>query len=573
MLILDTLTKVHDGTLSIPEYHRGHLSLKSGTSVTLCLLPCNTNDNSPRLTEMIISPIAFDSWDYLTRINARLYDKPGVVRKLATAIRSKDLNVLYEVSGPVENRKLHRVEFLVDAKNFYRKFEGFGDRNSDFDFIVLSELEHWIKAICINELVFDRSRLRLKVRPMEGFRNAYRNFIHCETDSGLRLQPLQERSIINNGKIALPENILRSLPDDKRVLLVSDTKDRVLRAFFLHPDEHYTYLRVLHNDSPGSLAAISSCLSEYFYTITTLSRLKVQGQRNDVELLLFSSDLPLENQENERKELIERILSQQKLQNLDIEISYPEAVGRVGPKPNKPRIFSIPSQTDKLLSNRINDLISLEENLLGKSTSQILRERIDSYVEIVKNEPLPEKVDFYNRRLVVVRELLSHLADDTIPSPKIFISYNFRFHDLFNIAKQQLESHKCQVIDGTKPVGNITAYRDVIIDRIRSSGGFVGIWKMDMDQEGDQRFSPWMLWELGVAQAFGIPYFLFSHENLSNLTSKPHTRINPEQHHDNFKDSQFENNIAKILPAFLAKVTQYEKIKLAKGLNTFTLTN
>ena len=338
MLILDTLTKIENGVIDIPEYHRGHLSLKTGTSVTLCFLPCQKNDNPPHLTEMIISPIVFNSWQYLTRINARLYDKPGVVRKLASAVRSKGLNILYEVSGPIENRRLHRAEFLVDARNFYRKFEEY--RIANLDRVVLSEIERWLKAFCINELVFDGSRLRLKVRPMEGFRNAHRNYYSCLSESKFKSQTFQERSTISQGKIVLPENILNAIPDkQKRVLLISDTKDRVLRAFFLQPDEHYTYVRVLHNDSEGSLATISSCLAEHFFTVTTLSRLKKQGQRNDVELLLFCPHFPLEIQDGKRKELIEQVLSQNKLKHLDIEVSYPEAVGKLGPNPHNLQVF------------------------------------------------------------------------------------------------------------------------------------------------------------------------------------------------------------------------------------------
>ena len=274
MLILDTLTKIKNGSIDIPDYHRGHLSLKTGTSVTLCFLPCQQSDTSPRLTEMVISPVAFDSWRYLTRINARLYDKPGVVRKLASAVRARGLNILYEASGPIENRKLHRVEFLVDARNFYQQFEEYRENeDSNIDYIVLAYLERWLKAFCMNELVFDRTRLRLKVRPMEGFRNAHNNFYRCladpRSDSQANSRPFQERAAVEKGKIALPENILNAIPDvEKRVLLISDTKDRVLRAFFLHPEEHYTYARVLHADSESSLATISSCLSESFFTRT-----------------------------------------------------------------------------------------------------------------------------------------------------------------------------------------------------------------------------------------------------------------------------------------------------------------
>ena len=77
MQIIDTTTIIDDGILEIPSYHRGHLSLKSGTEVTACLLPLRVGTQAPRMSEMIVSPIAFASWKCLTRVSAVFYDHPG----------------------------------------------------------------------------------------------------------------------------------------------------------------------------------------------------------------------------------------------------------------------------------------------------------------------------------------------------------------------------------------------------------------------------------------------------------------------------------------------------------------
>ena len=64
-------------------------------------------------------------------------------------------------------------------------------------------------------------------------------------------------------------------------------------------------------------------------------------------------------------------------------------------------------------------------------------------------------------------------------------------------------------------------------------------------------FSPWLLWELGVAQAMDVPYCLFVHED---VPESPHLRINPEKHHIAFRDTNFAEKVTNRPPSFLDEV-------------------
>src|SRR5690349_3784921 len=115
MLVLDTMISVEQGKVEIPFYHKGHLSLKSDTEVTVCLIPQSHDTPLGRVPEMIVSPIKFNSWPLIWRINAVFKERQGIVHKLLTIIRDAGLNVLTEESSSVENRDLHQVELIVDA--------------------------------------------------------------------------------------------------------------------------------------------------------------------------------------------------------------------------------------------------------------------------------------------------------------------------------------------------------------------------------------------------------------------------------------------------------------------------
>jgi len=544
MLILDTTTLLNQGTLDVPSYHKGHLSLKSGTEVTTCLLPDPRRRDSPfpSLSEVVITPIIFDSWRYLTRVSGTFHDKPGIVRKLANVLKFGDVDILYDESASVESRRFHRAEMLVDLRNQYERFERGNADDSD----VLPALERRIQSICLNELILDGHRPRLKVRKMEGLRNAWEHFTHRPNADALA------RTSVVKSKLQLPPSILAQITQQEpsRAILVSDTKERLLRLLFPHEDIHFTYIRVGHNDSIGAFAEITDALAFAFDAILTLNRLKTQSKRNDVELLLYSPEMPKADDDQARREIAESLLAVPAFKHLDIEVSYPSQSGAIGPAPQPPRSVRKPP------AKPLRALVPLEPELQTKSTSSILRSRITKYRKQLEKETDPGVTDSVRRRLYAAKHLLAREGDGPLPTPRIFISYDFTHDVLHNVLSEQLQKKKCDLSDGRNAFDG-ERFRDVIKRRIKASSGFIAIWRA----REDHGFSPWLLWELGVAQAADIPYCLFVHENLED---SPHIRINPEKHHVTFNDTLFENAVAERLPSFLGEVSRFERAQLRK---------
>ena len=570
MLILDTFTVLKDGKMKIPTYHRGHLSLMTGTKATIVYLPGQKKNSSLSISELIITPIDFKSWQYLTRINARLINKPGLVRKLLAALAAKDIELLYHAVGPLENGQLLRVEFLVDARLYYndcqvhRTLKG---TKENADFYILSELEIWLKSLLIEYLDWDGGRARLKVRPMESFRNAWETFKEYRDNDDQRSE--KGTATINQGSLELPEDICKLIPlATNKILFLSDSKDRMLRGILLNPLDSCTYLRVEHDDETSSSAKITDALSIGFIIFTSLSRVRTQGKRSMIEFMLYSPEYPLLYHEDERKKLVNVLLAKPSLKELDLRISYPPNVGAIGPEllpPNEPEenVAYVPA---------ISALVPLEKELMAESSRKILVDKMNFHHQLTSATDVG--VALNSKKLYsACRELLSKLGQQKLDQGIIFVSYPFQFDKLFAILENFLLSLRYKVITG-KDIDSGEAYRKDIISRIKSSHGFIGIWKLDENADSI-KFSPWLSWELAIAQSCEIPARIFPHENLdlNDPAFKPHRRILPEVNMTPFSDCEFHSYVEDRLRSFQDEVQAFEHKSLQGGPNSFSSTN
>lgn len=452
-------------------------------------------------------------------------DTPGVLEKLVSAIENESLAILYEASGSIENnsehKKLVRIELLVDATKYY---ETYGDESLD-DHIVLGKLERYLKAISFDDLLLDGKRLRLKVRPMEGLRSAY------------SLGGRNTTGLITKGKLKIPKDWNLA---NRRCYLVSDTKDHVLRAYFLHESDDCLYIRVSHNNGAQALSAIAGKLSKDFIVLSSLSRIKVR-EKEEVEFLLYSATYPTQPQ---RIELLSRLLSCH-CSELDIAIDYWLPDEKVW----------IPIALQPLT---LHATVDEDQTPQCQTTSLLVESQFKNYQAKARSESNHSQSRWYQRKCEAAFDLLLSEQSDRIPS-QIFVSYRFRLPELFEVFKDLLTTSDCTVIDGTNPYDkhvDSDAFREVIIKRIYSSSGFIGVWQSDSSATQQEEAS-WLLWELSVANAFGVPYLLFVHEDFK---SSFHKKIFGEKHHIRYKDRlDLKNSAESNLDRFREKVTSFEK--------------
>ena len=540
MLLLDSVSKIKDDRIEIPLYHRGHLSLMSGTKVTVCLIP-ESASTPDRLTEMIVSPIEFRAWRRLWRINAVFLEQQGIVHKLLSILRDHNLNVLFEESSSVESRGLHEVELVVDTSAAYPKFI-----SEEEDYQRAKALERRVATLCVSELALAHGKLRVKVRRMKGLYRAWEKFQEYVLDSQASVQNprLHERSLMKGGDLLLPDQILKYLSAQKplKPLIISDTKERLLRLFFVNREECMTYLRVRHIDSIGALEKITGALAKSFDIVTSLTRLRAQGDTSFLELMLASRHLSGSSQEDLRRKIVGNLLSGPEFDALDLRLSYPRrAASFLGSKSEKK-----PKMVIGLEFPTMSNLPAVPDSLLNRSTAGAARAEMARLYELADQAKDYELSKDYRSRVSVLSSVLELEGDSAPPLVGIFVSFMFSRSELFEVAREPLRDAGCVAHTGQDP-DEKNVFRQVIIDRVRNSQGFLGIWT----PREDGQISPWLLWELGVAQAFGLPYRLLIDTQINPDLWRP---INPEQQQEVYQEVDFKEKATKAVALLLNEI-------------------
>lgn len=557
MLILDSIINLEEEQIAIPFYHRGHLSLKSGTSVTLALIPPQPQNGSQML-EMVISPIRFESWPNLWRIEVDFHEASGVVSKLLSIVAEQNLNVLNEESSSIENRNFHSVELIVEIKN-NNNLTGDSVQNEIKGMLAL---ERRITALCIDNIKFESGRPRIRVKKMKGLRNSWRKLLAIQDPQNkVPFRPIIENTPIINKSITIPTRMLDLIKrtGSLRTLPLSDTKERLMRIFFPRENNGFTFVRIAHQDSPGALAEITRELAKGFDIINSLTRIQKQGSQNHLELLLHSNEYYRDNSTDskKRKDIIWDLLSNVSLKSYQLEISFPQSVetsNLLNLKPEAP-FERISFKTQKNIARN-------EPNFHKQSTGEILKRKIDFYDEKVSKESVFTKRQIFQEKLSVLKNLLNQEGDSKAKS-KIFISYSFKMKDLLDITEKIIQQDKnFELITGKNPFDEKgSPFRDVIINKIKSCDGFLGIWT----QKNREKFSPWMLWELGVAQAFNLPFRLLIHDKVDSFF---YQTVNPEIHHLTFNDYNFETEARKTIEILVTQIKEHSFFDFPRNSST-----
>lgn len=524
--MLDTIIELEKDCISLPLYHRSSLSLKSGTEVSFCLIPSKSPDLSVEMSEIIVSPIDFKYWDCSVRISAMFREMPGLVSKLMRILKQEKLNVLICESCSIQNRTRHFVEIIAETSKCTKK--------SSTDSVEPEYIEYLrrrlVSMFSKNEILIRDDEHTLKVRKLKGLYAARRRFNEGSKDTILG------KTRIMNGQILLTKDLIDSLQANglTKYQVISDTKDRMLSVFFHKKEESFTYVRISHIHEIGVLSLITSQLAKVFSIISCLCRLQSEG-KNDFEALLYSKEYNKKSDENKRREIINNLLAIQDFKALNIELSYPENVGQQKIKKQKPKIVK------NLNFKELSNAAAVDSKLLNTPTAKILNFRIRGY-----QEELSTLTSYEERREISEHlRLLATLADEEqedIIDPKVFVSYEFLQKRLFNEAENYLKHKDCIVSSGADPNNN-PVFREVIKERIKGAQCFLGIWTKSKSE-----MSAWLFWELGIAQAYNLPFRLMCHKDLPPGIM---TQINPEKNHIIFDDFTFKEKLPKAVEFLL----------------------
>jgi hypothetical protein len=263
----------------------------------------------------------------------------------------------------------------------------------------------------------------------------------------------------------------------------------------------------------GAIASITAALRKAgFNILTSLSRLHDHGGRAQFELVLQHSH---SHSAAEFRENFEQALADHPVvQELGITVSYDQ------------HYRSAARQMTPLVSGRNNNG---PEQVQSNPTARRLTDLCKVFEHRLSlPQPLPDDAIRYDIARRLLKEEIEVRRLGRLPIT-LFVSYAFKDKKRFARIVREAGERRIEIVTGKK-LGQQRVHRDGIIALIRRSTHFVGIWT----EEGALPFgdeylpSPWLTWELGVAEACGIPMRLLISRQIHDESWK---RIYPEVPH------------------------------------------
>ncbi len=569
MLVLDKPRPFRSATLTIPLYHRGQLSLLPGTKVWLCLLP---GTGAPgRLPEIIISPIGFNAWSDLWRITATLHEKVGVVHQVLRVLHAWNINILAAESSSIERQEFHYLELLVDASKHVSILDGDSRTRSRNITAELPDLKRAILAECLMDIaLWPSGEPRLKIRRVKGLYQALEAFQQAQTSHARkpRYGPSTDSVVVgDNGQITLPKEMVSTLyniysrrnqPPVARdnglsYLFVSDSKDRYLRTYFLGPSDPVLSVNIEHEDRIGALARITHSLQQQgFNILTSLSRLHVHGRRAQYELVL-QPPTQLGKREDKIRSELERILSTKELISgyklaVSYQLNYKSPIGF-----QTLHIDSDASAPNSAARSTTEEAASRNDRRQPTGTVEEKLERVTSALaQTVGNQVGATPADAL--RYALARKLLDEertLQGRFTPRRVLFISCTSDDETRLSKVVEAAQDVGFEVVHGFR-LGDARTVREGVISLIEQSTCFLGLWTEDGGIGVNDRYwpSPWLHWEVGVAEARGKrPRLLVSQKIHPSAWQK----LYPEVPNTIFRPGEFSDRLGEVIEIIAAE--------------------
>jgi hypothetical protein len=584
ILVLDyprSLLAVKNGrhAVTIPPFHAGHLGFVPDSEVHIGLLAPFTEDGTH--CEVLVTP--YESGKYLGRLTCTMLDQRGVVKKLVDAISDLKVNILLVETSSIHHARYHQINLLFDWGT--SEFDP-AESSSSSDqlryqvyrtsfpidrrcYVLMFEK---IVRYCLEDLALDQTAglPALKIRPVTTPRNLdARNRLRIErlVDIVDAREPNAKKKYPGHVAVVLSEemeHVLRQrlvVPKDKPLeyLLISETEDRILRAFFPTPQnlQLIVHVGIRHEDRPGAMAQLLTLVrAAGFNVITSLLRQSDGVSRMWEGLLQYEGVRQLVDRKDPEiyRWVADRLACaalgaidelKGKLDSNDLRIGPPRY-----PKANGKQIL-LSEALAKLKEKQCDDPESKKE-------TEYVAEQMKQYREefsLKLRDPEPKDgwdlVDDRKNHLFTIdrpdadRPQLSKIYDLVMAAqfarikPRIFLSYPGLAKEKADLVEKKLSEHFEFV---RYQEGDLKIIVQEVIRRIESCDYFIGIWDPDRPSgrfSGNSRnhqnsikkprtgskLSAWLPFEYGIAKTAKKPAIIAHH---NQLDKKVWNRISPE---------------------------------------------
>ena len=558
MIILDIPRKTtrYGKYIDIPVYHRTHLGLSHDTTVHFCLLPARAvQPDEGSVPELVVAPFRFDDWGQLWRLTTSVRDQPGLVNAIADTMAQCSVNIIACESNISQEEGMYHLEMIVSIPDRHTR-----------EILEFTLLHRVLDRI---EFLPDGSP-RLRLRRVHDLWRVKQTFDRLKqlSDVGAQ-QAMTFRPYQNHANVELqepqkgkPRRLRLKLPQEVRSILgktisdgndwgfhlrISDTKDRFLRVLFFRNSDAVIHARIEHDDEIGALAKITAALKEAGFNLLTLLSTPSDSRDRAITECIVRGAGAAGSTTPEVKELFEHALaSSPAAMDLDLHIGYPNAYAEPwDPQPLEHRPAPVETAEEQIAAAAIEDPIEVLQ-IRRRNLSQLLQSGMATELDV-------HRFNLANRLIARYQQITRSLR-----RPVLFISCRFDTEKL-KAAQAMAESLGCDVFTGE----NLERDPDIATGLVRKIGSctdFLGIWTETSLSLGNECWpSPWLLWELGVANGLRLNWRLL----ISGAVSKTAwDMIAPAQQHIIFTEENFEAKLKVALLALLATAPQSSTTRL-----------
>jgi hypothetical protein len=366
-------------------------------------------------------------------------------------------------------------------------------------------------------------------------------------------EPVSTFRVGEKGYLTLDQNFRDMLRDAGvdtpfKYLVTSDTTDRVFRITFFPATQPVVWCAIRHADMKGALESITDALQSNHITILcSLNRVQEHLGKNWFEAVLSSQAWHVTTSAEKQEpptEIVRQIMTAPDMEPYDLKV-----------------LFN-PIDTNEIMLQTDTADVSHGRAFMDK------REDVDEWLDarekdlsVLENKLL--KIDSRDRRsALAVRHadaLRSGIARVRLETARlkrqIFVSIEFTKKNELKIAAVQRACRKMGItfVVVRAPKDQKIIWQEVIA-QMRDTTDFIGIWtpsikasppSIKAPPRSKKRPSPWCVWELGLANALGLPAYIFG-DDAADLTD--YKAIHATEFYYDFKSmKQFEDKIMRVV--------------------------
>ena len=493
-----------------------------------------------------MSPFDFARWHKLWRLSASFSDRPGLLNEVCECFHFYGVNILASESGMMEEQNVYHIEMIVDVEEEE----------------IVPLIEWTLQARLFSGLLLSPDGApRLSIRRLHNLwlaktaferqKRTQRQFSPVNDEVSVKIDPDPDLGSFEPHKKDRPKIFRLKLPrsfktilnahvpqtlDDHRVgsyyLRLSDTKDRFMRVLFFRVTDPVIHTRLEYKDRLGSAATVTRALKDNGFNILAAYLGPAEGERRSrCELIVSAPSIPC-TFSSELKPLLEAALSRvPALHELEMVVGYPHDYGRKWDS----HVLTCDASTSVPTDEPDISIASLKQQLDIQISD--LHYRVTNGTNFGGYEER-DRLNFGQQLQKRGLQLWG------LPGKKsLFVSSHFHGSQL-DVVKNHA-ALRFDVATG-KGLGSHQNITTGLLHRIRSCTHFLGVWSRDGAQKHGQKYfpSPWLLWEFGVAQAYGLTCRLLISNEISETVWH---RVNPNVQNIMFDTADFESKLEEAL--------------------------